>query len=439
MLALGLWQGTSVDPYLDRIKDPIVRQGFKSAVDLNLGPAATQKVYPGHFCINADGGGYGNDSTWPGLDSWQMAGAYLLIGQVQIAKDYFDFVQASQRKDGNIPFAIFTGETPNDGTYLRGLKTPQDVFSYDPPKRRNLPASSQVTRKWVGLFKHWELESNPLATLGPICYILTAAEIYRTTHDTKWLATHLASVEATGQYLRTQISGNGLIAGSGFYTERPPRNGWDGVTQCYAVEAFHDLEALCVAAGKRQRSKEWKHEAALLTEAFSKLFWRADHFAEYLHVTHGIVDSHGLTDTNWAAIAFGLGNPAQTRKLWPKLIAEKAFWPGSMPTTTATKPNAYEVWEHEVVPFAGVSVTNDVAAMGRSWYVEALACKRMGATDRLIESARLVASAAKGGYWRERYHPNDASGVTPAGSEKYCEYPAVFVRVVLENQKVFLK
>jgi hypothetical protein len=55
-------------------------------------PAATERVYPGHFTINAAGGGYGGDTTWPGLDSWQMVGPYLQLGRTRLVLDYFDFV-----------------------------------------------------------------------------------------------------------------------------------------------------------------------------------------------------------------------------------------------------------------------------------------------------------------------------------------------------------
>ena len=66
-------------PDLTRIKDPLIRAGVTAAIEKNLIRAAVEKAYPGHFYIVADGSHYGGDSTWPGLDSWQMAGAYLLL------------------------------------------------------------------------------------------------------------------------------------------------------------------------------------------------------------------------------------------------------------------------------------------------------------------------------------------------------------------------
>ena len=93
------------------IADPVVRGGMEAAIGKNMIPAAVETDYPGYFWISADGRAYGN-ATWPGLDSWQMAGAYLLMGRTRMVLDYFDFVRASQRKDGHIPFAIFPGDTP---------------------------------------------------------------------------------------------------------------------------------------------------------------------------------------------------------------------------------------------------------------------------------------------------------------------------------------
>ncbi len=417
---------------IDRIKDPVIRAGVLAAVNKNLIPAATESAYPGFFNISADGGAYGGEATWPGLDSWQMAGAYLLIGRHRLVLDYFDFVRASQRKDGNVPFAIFTGDTQPGDTYLRGMKVPDDIFTYVPPKRDGVPPSSQQTRKWVGLFTHWELKSNPLSTLGPICYILTAAEIFDATHDSAWLKDHLPSIEGAAQFVYSLITTNGLVGGSGFYTELPPREGWDGVTQCYAIHAFRELARL-------KRANLWSSRADALAKALVKEFWRDDHFGEYVHITHGLVDSHGLSDTNWAAVAFGIADSRHLKVLWPKLIHEPAFWLGGMPTQTVTKPFAYEAWENDLVPFATPPPTHDVAAMGRAWYLEALACKRMHATERLVESTRLVCRMAKDGYWRERYNPKADGTAEPTGAEKYCEYAAVLARVVLGNPDVFCR
>jgi hypothetical protein len=419
-----------------RIADVEIRAGVDAAIHKNLLSAATEIFYPGHFTISADGGAYGNDTTWPGLDSWQMSGAYLLLGRQRLAEDYFDFVRASQRKDGNIPFAIFDGKTQPGGC-LGGLKTPDDIFTYTPPKREGLPESSQQPRSWIGLFKHWH-PKDPLGALGPDCYLLTAAEIFDENRSLPWLRERLASLEAAAKFLLTQKSEKGLMGGAGFYVELPPRYQWDGVTQCYTIHAFRELARLFGAAGDAAKHSAWSAEADKLAEAFHAAFWREDHYGEYVHPERGLVDSHGLSDVNWAAVAFGIAVDRKLEALWPRLLKEKGFWWGDTPTQNVSNPLAYEKWEYDYPNLFVNTPLHDVAAMGRAWYLEAMACNRMHEYGRLKESVRKVCRAAKAdGYWRERYHPQPDGTVKPAGAEKYCEYAAVLVRVVFGNPKVF--
>jgi hypothetical protein len=230
---------------------------------------------------------------------------------------------------------------------------------------------------------------------------------------------------------------NGLIDGSGFYTEQPPRYKWDGVTQCYTSHAFRELAKLQDATGFKSDAA-WNAYAADLASRFNTLFWRSDHFGEYIHPEHGLVDSHGLSDVNWAAVAFGIATDEQLKKLWPRLMEEKGFWYADMPTQTVTKPFTYADWELNYGPPCPDPPLADVAAMGRTWYLEAMACKQMKAHDRLIESVRKVYKARDaGGFWRERYHPQKDGTVKAEGAPKYCEYPSVLVRVVLGTPDVF--
>jgi hypothetical protein len=419
------------------VADPTIRAGLEAAIVKNMIPAAVETDYPGYFWISADGQAYGN-ATWPGLDSWQMAGAYLLLGRTRMVLDYFDFARASQRKDGHIPFAILPGNTPSGGCFS-GLNTPQDVYTYKPPKREGLPASSQQTRSWIGLFKHWH-PKDPLGVLAPDCYVLTASEIFDTTHDATWLRERLPSLERAANYVLSRKAKNGLIGGAGFYVELPARYDWDGVTQCYTIHAFRELARLFNAAGDATSQARWSAHADKLTETFHAAFWRGDHFGEYVHPERGLVDFHGLSDVNWAAVAFNIVDGKKLESLWPRLLAEKGFWWGDMPTQSVSKPLSYEKWEYnEPLPVAAVPL-NDVAAMGRAWYLEAIACRRMKAHKRLIESTRKVCRAAKAdGFWRERYHAEANGTVTPAGAQKYCEYAAIVVRVVLGNRDIFYR
>ena len=78
--------------------------------------------------------------------------------------------------------------------------------------------------------------------------------------------------------------------------------------------------------------------------------------------------------------------------------------------------------------------------MGRVWYRETLACRRMRAWQRLVESARLVSAIGErhGWQWHERYHAMPDGSARAAGPAGYCEYAAVLVRVVLGNPDLFL-
>jgi hypothetical protein len=244
-------------------------------------------------------------------------------------------------------------------------------------------------------------------------------------------------VESAARFLLTLRKDSGLMGGSGFYLEAPPREGCDGVTQCYAVHAFRKLAMLFRAIEDTPRTVSWSGHADKLAKAFREAFWREDHFGEYVHPVRGLVDTHGLSDVNWAAVAFGLTDGPMLEKLWLRLMRETGFWAGDMPTQIVTKPFSYQTWESSRSSDCGVDPLNDVAAMGRVWYLEAMACQRRKAHTRLKDSVRRVCQAAQEGYWRERYHLKPDGTVSPDGSPKYCEYAAVLARVVLGNRGLF--
>ena len=418
----------------------IIRQGVTAAIKQTLEPAATQRAYPGHFTIVADGHWFGMEATWPGLDSWQMAGAYLLLGKTQLVRDYFDFVQASQRADGNIPYAIIPAEGPPEHatTYNKGMHYPEDVFVFD-PKREGYPP-----RKWIGSCSHWIAGINPLGTLAAVSYVLLGDEFFTATGDQAWLTAKLPSLDRASKYLLSRKSANGLIAGAGFYTEMPPRHQWDGVAQCYVVHVFRKCARLHAALGQTAAAARWTAEAETLAAKFREVFWRGDHYAEYVHPERGMVDLHGLSDVNWAAIAYDVATPAHADALWPRMMNEPAFWHGGMPTQTVSKPFTYQEWEfwesHEEVGFKiAVGQLYDVAAMGRVWFLEWQACAKRGETKRLRESVVKVCQMGlkDGGFWHERYHPLQVQRVDWTGPRGYGEYPAILVRAVLGNPAVF--
>ena len=127
-------------------------------------------------------------------------------------------------------------------------------------------------------------------------------------------------------------SGNGLVGGAGFYIECPPRNQWDGVTQCYAIKALRVIGELCGRVGEGGRAREWEREADRLARTFREVFWRGDHFAEYVHPERGVVDLRPLTDVNFAAIGLGVASDEEAGVAWETIKREESFWVGGMPT-----------------------------------------------------------------------------------------------------------
>ncbi|HNX15201.1 MAG TPA: hypothetical protein PK854_10225 [Oscillospiraceae bacterium] len=426
---------------LERIRDPEIRAGVRAAIEKNLIPACHERAYPGHFSICADGKSYGEYATWPRFISWQMVGAYLLLGMKQIALGYFDFVEKSQREDGAVPFIIARAEdhiSPESRwTYARGMRWPEDIFTYTPKDKNYKP------EQYIGLFRHW-MPQNPLSMQGTITYPLTAYEIYQTTRDREWLFEKMPSLERAYRYILTQKSPEGLIGGAAFYIDAPSRSEWGGVTQCAGYLAFYQMSELCRELGDELKAEVWRHEADVLGWSFRRAFWKGDRFAEYIHPERGAITRHGHTDVDFAAIACGLADAGQKQRLWDALKTQD-FWAGGMPTRLVTDPvddDPEEKREFETARLwrAGNFTTYLNAALGSVWFSELNACLRMQEYDRIRKSVKLVCQMglAHGGYWSERYQLDEDGKAVPAGCVNgYCEYPAVLTRFVLGNMELF--
>ena len=182
------------------------------------------------------------------------------------------------------------------------------------------------------------------------------------------------------------------VRGAGYYSERPTRIEYDGVAQCYAVDAFRRVASLNRLADNREAARRYQKLADRIAACFQRKFWVNGHFAEYIHPQRGVIMKHGLTDVDWAAIAIAVPDGDQTAILWPKLKNEKRFYYGGMPTGLATLPDTYEGWEFAT----GVNDRYDLAAMGRVWYLESWARPRWATVrDWWTPSARSVGSARK--------------------------------------------
>ncbi|MBM4030361.1 MAG: hypothetical protein FJ291_01080 [Planctomycetes bacterium] len=378
------------------LPDAELVRAYERAARQNVLAAVNPKVFHGYFSVCADGRGYGYGNSYPSLDGHQMSDALLWLGQTDVAKANWSYVRSFQRPNGQLPLAILPG--------LAG---------------RSIGNNAPVDPNG-GLYKHW-VPGDPLRALAGPTYIQNADVLFRFTQDREWLVAQLPSVNLAADYLATLVTPDGAVGGAGYYVERPTRVEYDGVAQCHAADAFQRAAELNRVAGKPEAAKRYEELARRITAHFRTRFWANDRFAEYIHPTRGPITSHGLTDTDWSAIALGLASPEQTAILWPRLKEEKGFDYGGMPTGIATRPEAYEPWEFTHPD------RQDLAAMGRVWYLECQARARMGDADGLLASIRKVcAEGAKHGYyWRERYGAQGGYGV-----EKYCEYPANLIRIV---------
>jgi hypothetical protein len=378
--------------------------GYEQAAVKNVLRAVNPKVFFGYWSVCADGKGFGFGNTYPSLDGHQLSDALLWLGRVEIVKANWAYVRSFQHPNGLLPLAIL-------------------------PSLAGKPVGMDSTFATVdtngGLYEHW-VPGNPLGALASPTYIQNADVIYRYTLDRKWLHTELPSINRATDYLASLTTDQGAVKGAGYYLERPPRIESDGVTQCYAVDAFRRAAELNAIVGDSTRARTYNLIAEKIRHNFIARFWVGQHFAEYLHPRRGLIATHGLTDVDWAAIATGVATPEQQAVLWPTLKDEERFHYGGMPTGISTRPETYEEWEFTVKD------RHDLAAMGRVWYLEAWARARMGDAAGLLDGLHRVirVGRANGFSWHERYEPDGRGGVQATGPDTYCEYPANLIRIV---------
>jgi len=380
------------------IPDSLIMEAYEYAANQNVLAAVNSNIFFGYFSVCADGKGFGVGNIYPSLDGHQMTDALLWLGQVAIVSANWDYVEKFQKPDGQLPLAILPAEAgKNIGPV--NFQTPVDPNG--------------------GLYHHW-VPGDPLRALAGPTYIQNADVIFRFTQDLEWLVNKLPSINLAADHLATLVTNEGAVRGAGYYVERPTRIEYDGVSQCHVADAFHRVADLNAVAGNRKAVNKYLELANRIETYFRTHFWINDHFAEYIHPERGLIDNHGLTDSDWSSIAMGMANTEQKTILWPRLKEELRFYYGGMPTGISTLPLTYEKWE---------STYNDVmdlAAMGRVWYIESWARANMHDAKGLIATIHRVCKEGRenGYYWRERYNENGGYG-----AEKYCEYPANLIRI----------
>jgi hypothetical protein len=381
------------------LPDEEIAVAYRKAATQNVLAAVNPKVFFGYWSVCADGVGFGHGCTYPALDGHQMADALLWLGAIDVVKANWDYVRSFQRPNGQLPFAILPSMAGKE-IGPEGCRAAVDPNG--------------------GLYRHW-VPADPLRALGYPTYIQNADVIFRWTQDREWLIEQLPSINLAADFLATLTTPAGAVAGAGYYVERPTRVEYDGVAQCYAADAFRRVADLNGIAGNLEVSDRYRQHAVRIETHFRSRFWVGNHFAEYIHPERGVIATHGLTDVDWSAIATGIASKEQCAVLWPKLKDEKRFRYGGMPTGIATHPETYEEWEFSY------NDRQDLAAMGRVWYLECWARTRMGDGEGLVDAIRRVCKVGRenGYYWRERY--GDQGGF---GAEKYCEYPANLIRII---------
>ncbi len=385
-------------PVLDLPDAEIVR-AFEKAAEQNVLAAVNDSIFFGYFSVCADGRGFGYGNSYPSLDGHQMSDALLWLGESAVVKANWNYVLTFQKPDGGLPLAILPAEAG---------------------RAIGPPGAQATVEANGGLYHHW-VPGDPLRALAGPTLIQNADVIYRFTRDRQWLIEQLPAVNRSAEHLASLTTAQGAVAGDGYYIERPCRQEYDGVAQCHAVDAFRRLALLNHEIGAEATAQRFQNLAGLIADHFRSLFWQKDHFAEYIHPLHGLIDRHGLTDVNWCALALSAADPQQAALLWPQLKNEYRFYYGAMPAGIATLPNTYEAWEFTFPD------QMDLAAMGRVWYLEAWARANRQDGPGLLNSILAVCREGEknGYYWRERYHEQGGYG-----AQQYCEYPANLIRIV---------
>lgn len=378
--------------------DNELADAYKQCAERNVLAALNPKVFFGYFSVCADGKGHGGDSTFPGLDWGQSAEALMWLGRTPEALASWEYVKTFIREDGLLPLAIFPSQAGK--TSMVHGKHP---FAVAPNG---------------GLYRHW-FPSNPLLVLANATFLIMGDAMHRFLQDRAWLDAQTPALRRVADWLAAQVEPEGLVPGGAYYLERPTRLQYDGIGQCYAAHALR-------LASQLTGDRRYEAVADRIRDCFRRRFWADGHCVEYINPEHGPISSHGLTDVDWAAIATGMASEEQCAVLWPQLRDNADFLYDGIPTGIATRPETYEDWE---MMHMG---RHDLAAMGRVWFLESWARWRMGDRDGLIESLRRVARKGRERNWSwwERYYSERTGDVADYHFDRYCEYPACFIRIV---------
>lgn len=202
---------------------------------------------------------------------------------------------------------------------------------------------------------------------------------------------------------------DGLIGCGSYFQDIPSRLEFDGISSGYAWQNYMQTAGLAQRLGRDERATHWRAAADRIRAGFQKRFWLGEQCAECIHLFNGPV-THGMSDVDWIAQAMGLLEPDHDAILWVKLSRSERLYYGVVATGVCEHPQAYLPWQtisryHMQRVGAMSGYYRDVAAMGRVWFIEAMARHRRGDGDGLADTIRRVATIGRayGWNWWERY------------------------------------
>jgi hypothetical protein len=260
---------------------------------------------------------------------------------------------------------------------------------------------------------------------GPnIFWVLAASEYAAGSGDESWLRAHYAHLrQATNWILAKYDSAHELLRADGpLFIDVFRRSGYTldtNVMALYLLDQMADVAEFC---GDTESAERYRGMRSNLSAGIRDQLWNGeDHFITQRNQDGSTLDKVDY-DGNFAALAFGVPDPDNARKLLHRLDAGAQTHPGMRGTWVSER--RYEKNDC----YGGNDGDSDVA-MARIWWLDMATRVRMG--DRNTFEALLdnVESDLRRDVWMpERY---DAAGL-PAHNSYYHEYPEIISMVMRE-------
>lgn len=290
---------------------------------------------------------------------------------------------------------------------------------------RNLRPDGQVPHHFdVGAATYVSIAKS--SQTGPnIYWVIAASEYAAATGDEVWLRAHYAHLHlATDWVLAKYDSSRKLLRADGpLFIDVFRRNGFTLDTNVAAVYLLDRMTEVAEFCGDNQSAQHYRALRRELISGIHNELWSGDHFITQKNpdgTTRDKVDYDG----NFAALAFGIPDEADSTKLLHRLDQGPHTHPGQRGTWVSER-------RYEKQDCYGDNDGDSDTAMARIWWLDMAARVRLG--DRAMFNHLLdpIESDLIGDVWMpERY---DADGM-PAHNGYYHEYPDI-VSIVLREMR----